>query len=137
MLALITLAASFCFIPILIMVSLNKYPRLCKWCTRLGYLLNLLSLFPCIYLSFTKIIQRDPLNWIWSRSFLGATFPIIILNLFFLPYIFSVLWICAYVFYLKKSKFPKFESAFFILTLILCIMGLCSINTVFRAGMGI
>lgn len=107
------------------------------WFWGLLYFLNLLPLYPCIYLTYTRIIGHDPLQWVWSHDFLGATMLIIFARCFFLPYIVSALLSGAYLYHLEKEHYPKFETFLFIIMLILCIMGLLSVEAVFAAGMGI
>lgn len=129
------------FIPITILTILfnlgKKYYLARAWFWGLLYFLHLIPLYPCIYLTFTRIIGSDPLNWVWSRDFLGATMPIIFGRILFLPYIISGFLSGAYIYHLEKEYYPKVETTIFVIMLILCIMGLVSVKAVFDAGMGI
>lgn len=128
-------------IPLIILTVLfilgKKYPRVRAWFWGLLYFLHLIPLYPCIYLTFTRIIRHDPLHWVWSHDFLGATLLIILARCFFLPYIVSALLSGAYIYHLEKENYPKVEKILFGIMLILCIMGLFSVEAVFDAGMGI
>lgn len=121
----------------LLFILRKKYSWASTWFCGLIYFINLLTLYPCIYLTFTRIIGHDPLHWVWSHNFLGATMLIIFSRIFFLPYIVSALLTMAYIKHLKKKNYPKPEMIPFVIMLILCIMGLLSVEKVFWAGMGI
>ena len=62
---------------------------------------------------------------------------IILARILFLPYIVSALLSGAYFYHLEKEYYPKVETTIFVIMLILCIMGLFSVEAVFGAGMGI
>ena len=128
-------------IPIIILTILyklgKKYYLARAWFWGLLYFLHLIPLYPCIYLTFTRIIGHDPLQWVWSRDFLGATMLIIFARALFLPYIVSAFLSGAYLYHLEKEHYPKVETTIFVIMLILCIMGLVSVKAVFDAGMGI
>lgn len=103
------------------------------------YIINLIPLLPCVYLTVTEGILRTTGYSIsvWSRMFLGFTLLVVFLRIFFLPYISSLLLTLAYVFLLIKNKASKREGIVFLLMLILCVLGLLSVEKVFWAAMGV
>ena len=137
MISLIVFSLVLVGIPVYYLVSWSESSRIRSIITRIAYIINLIFLYPCIYLTFTKIIQHDPLNWVWTRSFLGSTMLIICLRFVFLPYILSGLWTIIYFRELKDNNFPKAGTILFVIMFIVMIMGLVSVEHVSLAGMAI
>ena len=115
--------------------SKNKVLKIIK----ILYIINLIPLLPCVYLTLTEVISRltGSSIGVWSRAFLGFTLLIVFLRIFFLPYILSFLLSLAYLFVLIKCKAAKREIIVFLLMLLLCVLGLLSVEKVFWAAMGV
>lgn len=103
------------------------------------YVLNLALLLPCVYATVVGVLNHffEIDLHIWTRGFLGLTLPIIFLRILFLPYILSAILNAAYIWLLVKVKCFAKEVVLFAFLLLICILGLLSVEQVFWAGMGI
>ena len=105
---------------------------------KLWYVINLIPLLPCVYVTVAKILSFYKIYLpIWSRLFLGLTLPVIFLRIFYLPYVISTVLNVVYPWLLAKEKHSAKEIILFVFFLIICVLGLLSVETVFNAGMGI
>ncbi len=102
------------------------------------FIVNDILLFPCAICTVWEFISWfADIGSIWQRWFLGLTLPIVFLRIFLLPYLFSVLIVAGYLWALWKNGFPKKETLLFIALLIICALGLISLEPVFWAAMGV
>lgn len=102
------------------------------------YIINDVILLPCAYLTVINILSGfTDVHMTWSRAFLGLTIPVVLLRCFFLPYILSAVISIAYLCLLIKNKFPLKETIIFVVLLIVCILGILSVEEVFWAAMGV
>lgn len=116
---------------------MNEKSRSLKVLTILN-IINIIPLLPCAYLTILKILSLfTEVNMPWSRAFLGFTLAVVFLRCFFLPYITSAIINIVHLCILIKNKFPLKETILFAILLIICILGLLSVEDVFWAAMGI
>lgn len=102
------------------------------------FICNLIPLLPCVYVTFWTIASYHmEVYWIWTRGFLGFILPVTFLRCFYIPYIASTVLSVYYFIFLYKEKFPKKETILFIVLFIICVLGLLSVETVFRAAMSV
>lgn len=101
---------------------------------------NDVLLLPCVYFTIHKTLSYFwDIERIWtSRSFVWAALPVVFLNCFFyFPYIASTGIMACYVLVLHKHGFPKKDTAIFICLALICVLGLISLDTVFRGVMSV
>ena len=102
------------------------------------YIINDATLLPCAYLTVLNFLSAyTDVPWPWSRFFLGLTLPVVMLRCFNLPYIQSAVIAIVYLCLLIKNKFPLKDTVIFVVLLIICILGLLSVEEVFWAAMGV
>ena len=105
---------------------------------KLLFILNDLLLLPCVYVTLWTVASKFmAVGNIWTRNFLSWSLPVVLLNCFYIPYISSALISCIYLRVLQKNKFPKSETVGFVILLLICMMGLISLDRVFDAAMSV
>ena len=102
---------------------------------RILYVIDTLLLMPCAVIEVAKLLKLE-VNF-WTRGYLGFLLPVVFLRIIFIPYIATPVLTVLYGYFLRKAKGSKLEYILFALMLIICILGLLSLELVFNAAMGI
>lgn len=105
---------------------------------KLLFALNDLPLLPCAYVTLWSFAgQFTEVPNIWTRGFLGWILPVTFLHCFYLPYLCSAAITFCSLRYLVQTRFPPKDTLIFSGLLLLCLLGLASVETVFAAAMSV
>lgn len=103
------------------------------------YIINAITLLPCSFITVINMLERLGIIhvWPWDRFFLGFIIPVALLRCLYLPYIITVVLSLIYAVMLWKNKSPIKEIVIFIVVLLVCVLGIVSVEEVFHAAMSV
>ena len=132
---ILALAILYLFVVIIVKEMVNRKLRLVS----VLYFINTLIMLPCAYVTCINIRYKltGMYFWPWTRAFLGFILPVVFLRCFYLPYvtIFFLTVLCIYV--IKKYKPPIKMVIVFAIMVLLNVLGIISLEEVFRAAMSV
>lgn len=103
------------------------------------YIINTLFLLSSCYMHYNGIPYyplQDKGLLLWIHNILMIPSSIVfLLRMFFLPNIYSIVLTILYIIMLKKTSYPKKETIFFIILLLLSILGFVCLELEMNAAM--
>lgn len=103
------------------------------------FVINIILLLPgvlCWIISYLPLYE-SVLYDLFAKIFWFSAKIVLYLRLFYISYMTSAAVTITYIITLVKHKFPKKETATFIILLIICILELLAAETIFLSMMGI
>ena len=103
------------------------------------YIINAITLLPCSCITVINLLERLGIIhvWPWNRFFLGMILPVALLRCLYFPYIITAALSVIYAIMLWKTRSPAKEIVLFIVILLVCVLGVFSVEEAFRAAMSV